>query len=75
MGVCPARPVQIHPAWNSGRAPVPASGPEFFPGPSAPLGVGDLLGIVGQGKMHGPLCGKAIIQLNRHNPRDSVKLA
>ena len=55
MGLCPARPVHLHLAWNRGGPPALAPGAQVFPGHSASAGVGDLLKRMIGGKTRGPV--------------------
>ena len=75
MGLRSACPGPLHLAQNRGWPPVPAPGPQVFPGHSASAGVGDPLGSVVLGKTCSPLGGREGFQLPRHEPRDPVNLA
>ena len=75
MGLRPASPGPLHLARNRGRPPAPAPGPQVFPGRSASVVVGDLLGTVLLGKMRGPLGGREALQFPGHEPWDPGTLA
>ena len=74
VGISPACLNPLYLARNRGRIPVSAPGPYFFPGHSASVGVGDLLGILVHGKMHGSLGSRESIQFEGHDPRDPLNL-
>ena len=58
LGKGPARQGPLHLARNLGWPPVPAPGPQGFPGRSASAGLEDLLLRVIHGKKRGPLGGR-----------------